>query len=121
MDRIDVVCDVARPAAGKVIHGGEGTSSAQMADQVQMAREFRHWRVAHGRAPDANATKVEQLGLDPRARAALERFAESLALGGRGIVRVARVARTIADLRESESVGVDDVGEAMAFRSRSVS
>lgn len=121
MDRIDVVCDVARPKAGKVIRGGEGASSAQMAEQVRTARAFRAWREAHAPDVDEHAPEVERLGFDLRARSTLESFAESLALGGRGIVRVARVARTIADLRESQLVGVDDVSEAMAFRSRSVS
>lgn len=45
-------------------------------------------------------------------------MAERLSLGGRAIARTARVARTIADLVERESVEADDIAEACAYRSR---
>ena len=48
----------------------------------------------------------------------LERMAERLSLGGRAIARTARVARTIADLKESELVGPAEVAEACSYRSR---
>jgi magnesium chelatase family protein len=37
-------------------------------------------------------------------------------LSARGFFRVLRVARTIADLRGSATVGASDVGEALRFR-----
>ena len=52
------------------------------------------------------------------ARERLIGLAQNLALGGRGIVRCARVARTIADLVEREKVVEDDVMEACGFRTR---
>lgn len=42
-------------------------------------------------------------------------------LGGRALTRVARVARTIADLGERDLVAEDDVIEALGFRSRTLS
>ena len=116
MDRIDVVVDVARPATRKVIEGQEGTGSAQMAEDVARGRAFASWR--RDRAGITGSEAVAEVGLAPDAQLSFERLAESLALGGRAIVRVARVARTIADLRESEAVGTDDVIEAVGFRSR---
>ena len=47
-----------------------------------------------------------------------EDYAARLRLGGRAIVRIARVARTIGDLSEHELVGEQDVVEALGFRSR---
>ena len=40
-------------------------------------------------------------------------------LGGRAIVRISRVARTVADTHEHELVDRDDLAEALSFRSRS--
>ena len=119
MDRIDVVVDVARPASRKVIEGGEGTCSEQMARDVERGRAFAAWRRKRGGIEGPEA--VSDVGLSLDAKEAFERLAEGLALGGRAIVRVARVARTVADLRESEVVETDDVVEAVGFRSRTQS
>lgn len=118
MDRIDVVVDVARPSTRKVIEGGSGTGSAEMACAVAAAREFAGWR--RERAGISGPETVSEVELEPAAQDAFERLAEGLALGGRAITRVARVARTIADLAGRERVGMDDVVEAVGFRSRTL-
>ena len=119
MDRIDVVVDVARPSSKKVIAGQQGMGSAEMAADVARAREFASWREA--RLGDGAPTDpVARADLDAEASATFEGMAERLALGGRAIARVARVARTIADMAEHEQVGCDDVVEAIGFRSRSL-
>lgn len=117
MDRIDVVVDVARPRTSQVIRGQEGMGSREMAELVLLARERRAWREGHGEAP---RDPVAAANLDLRAQGTFERLAEQLALGGRAIVRVARVARTIADLGERDRVSEEDVIEALGFRSRSL-
>ena len=63
---------------------------------------------------------VASANLDLRAQGTFERLADQLALGGRAIVRVARVARTIADLEGRERVCEADVVEALGFRARSL-
>lgn len=119
MDRIDVVVDVHRPASTDVIRGSEGAGSAEMLDQVMAAREFSAWREARDEARIGNGARgVARLGFEPSARAFFEDSAERLALGGRAIARVGRVARTIADVGGHELVSRDDVGEALQYRSR---
>ena len=115
MDRIDVVVDVPRPESSKVISGNAGMSSGEMAEQVSLARAFRAWREIREDA-SADARPPASM-LDARARRAFEAMARNLLLGGRGIARVTRVARTIADLAEHELVTEDDIVEAIAFRS----
>ena len=126
MDRIDVLVDVARPSPSRIISGEGGTSSSQMAEEVARAREFALWRQARqsgthaGREGKAGGSgSVAAQNLDGPAQAALEGMARRLGLGGRNIVRIARVARTIADLAEEERVCKDHVVEACAFRTRS--
>lgn len=119
MDRIDVVVDVHRPASTDVIRGSEGAGSAEMLDQVMAAREFSAWREARDEARlDSGLRGVSRLGFEPSARAFFEVSAERLALGGRAIARVGRVARTIADMGGHELVSRDDLGEALQYRSR---
>lgn len=114
MDRIDVVVDVPRPDTAKVIEGRADVGSQELSELVMAAREFRAWRLKDGSEGQVPPSAM----LDARARRALESLARGLLLGGRGIMRVTRVARTIADIAEHELVGEEDVVEAMAFRSR---
>lgn len=115
LDRIDIVVDVPRPNSTRVIQGETGITSAQMRDQVNAAREFAaKYRARRAAASDA----IAAADLDDRARETFEVMAERLLLGGRAIVRVARVARTIADLDQREKVSEDDIIEAIGYRSR---
>ncbi|MBX9927552.1 MAG: hypothetical protein K2X99_01450, partial [Gemmatimonadaceae bacterium] len=61
------------------------------------------WVLAHG-------------GVSAAARARLESAAERLQLSARAFHRVARVARTIADLDGDAEVGPAAIGEALRFR-----
>lgn len=114
MDRIDVVCDVARPSEKSVIRGGKGMGSDEMRGLVMAAREFRSWREPRQEGGGGPGGAM----LEASAQRLFESYAERLRLGGRAIVRVARVSRTIADLAEHDLVQEDDVIEALGFRSR---
>ena len=120
MDRIDVVCDVARPASNKVIQHSSGLGSNAMKEKVMQGREYASWRLAREAGGGTASDSVGGARFTPKARSMFEGHAERLLLGGRGIVRVARVSRTIADLAEHELVDVDDVMEALGFRSRAM-
>ena len=103
-----------RPDTAKVIEGRADVGSRELSELVMAAREFRAWRLKDAFEGEVPPSAM----LDARARRALESLARGLLLGGRGIMRVTRVARTIADIAEHELVGEEDVVEAMAFRSR---
>ena len=116
-NRIDLHIDVARPASEKVIEGGSGMSSAQMADMVRSAREFaahRRRKWPKGKKDDGVAATFED-----DARSTFEVIAKRLGMGGRSIARAARVARTIADLEHHDRVSRDDIMEACSYRGRS--
>ncbi len=121
VDRIDVVIDVARPSSSKVISGNAGLSSAQMRESVLAARDFSASRREFEERKAASATGISNVRFEPSALALFEGYAERLMLGGRALTRVARVARTIADLGERDLVAEDDVIEALGFRSRTLS
>ncbi len=119
MDRIDVRVDVARPSSARIIAGERGIGSKEMAEQVICAREYGSWWCErHGGSTPRQSMGVPELGLDDAAKATLESTARRLGLGGRSIVRIAQVARTIANIDEVERVGKDHVMEACAYRSR---
>lgn len=118
MDRIDVLVDVARPSSSRIISGEKGISSREMAVQVEEAREYASWRRARDDGKPDERRSIPEMHLDGPASATLDGLAKRLGLGGRNIVRIARVARTVADLDGSDEVKKEHVMEACAFRTR---
>jgi magnesium chelatase family protein len=121
LDRFDLRVGVDRPDVGELFPlagataGGE--TSSVVAARVRAAR-----RIARGRGVIANSAipgpRLEELvALSPDARGLLETRLRQGRLSARGLHRVRRVARTIADLAGCEGpVGVSDVHAALALR-----
>ena len=116
LDRIELHVDVARPDQKALIEGETGLSSAEMAEKVMRGREFASWRNERYGKELSSASLASQM--DEEARRVFERLSSRLALGGRAMKGVSRVARTIADISERELISADDVMDACAFRRR---
>ena len=125
-DRIDIVLDVMRPDPDAVIRGEEGLSSKDLSEQVIAGRSYRQWRERRRgidkRARRASDPSVEGLvaayGLDDGAAESALSLARTAHLTARGLTRLCRVARTIADMDASERVTGSHVLEASMFRGR---
>ena len=135
-DRIDLHVHVQRvPPAMLAQHAQESPpeSSATVRARVQRARERQRARYAHtsasvtpgrahtGGSGTTNAAAPARLvapaaRMEPAARALLVRAADKLSLSARSFHRVVRVARTIADLDDEETVASQHIGEALRFR-----
>lgn len=117
-DRIDLVVEV--PAAGPdVWDGPRGESSDAVRARVLAARAFRNARRADGPSSLVlphlpNAT--DESDFEESAERLLKQAARRLGLSARGFARARHVARTIADLAGSSSVGSDHVAESLQFR-----
>ena len=97
LDRFDLVVTLPRSRAVELA-AGPGESSAVVAVRVDAAR----------RRPRAQrAAGADEL---------LARAVDRVPLSGRGRARVARVARTIAALAQSEHVEAEHVAEALSYR-----
>lgn len=120
-DRIDVVLDIARPAADLIIEGAGGMCSADLATTVERGRAFaaRRRGTRKVRAGSGVEGAVAAFDLDARAARSLLDIARRRHLTGRGIVRLCRVARTVADIEEARHVGAEHVLEASMYQGRS--
>jgi magnesium chelatase family protein len=100
---------------------GSSEGSAEVAARVAKARQTQEIRFGdasdvHLNA-DAEGDLLESIATpDPDARELLMRAAERFHLSARGYHRVLRVARTIADLDEAETVQKHHLAEALSFR-----
>lgn len=94
-----------------------GEPSARVRDRVLAARARALVRGGPARNAAASASDLDRWGALGTAEGALLRqAAERFGLSARGVLRVRRVARTIADLAASEQVRAPHVAEALQFR-----
>ena len=124
IDRIDLQIDVWRTSFENVVHAGSDISSEKLREGVLRAREFRRWRESRDGTWEKPYDNIDAPDLIERNHVAreAERFlresAKMHALSGRSIVRTVGVARTIADMDESETVSEEHMAEAFGFRLR---
>lgn len=119
VDRIDI--HVEAPAVPFKQLSGEprGTTSAQMRESVLKARHVQRLRPQTGGVPNARLSGKQLDKVAPmsdEARTVLAQAMAELGLSARAYDKIRRVARTIADIDGSESVGVPHVAEAVSYR-----
>lgn len=117
LDRFDLVVPLRRPDPGALLGRPDAEPTAVVVERVMAARR---WATARGveRNADLSGERLETAApLTPRARALLARHLAAGTLSGRGLDRVRRVARTVADLAGGpELLDEEHVAEALALR-----
>ncbi|MDN4479607.1 YifB family Mg chelatase-like AAA ATPase [Demequina muriae] len=117
LDRVDIQVDV-HPVRRGADEPGE--SSAEVAARVARARERAGARLSsHGWSLNSQASGAWlRRHTPPRAVTPVWRALDTGVLSARGADRALRLAWTLADLREADEPGEDDVAQAMTLRSR---
>ncbi len=120
LDRIDLHLEVPAVAFGDLSGTANGTTSAQMRQQVSEARALQANRFAaspartNGRMSSREVRRWCQL--DTPCLELLRVNLEELGLSARAHDKVLRVARTIADLEDAPSIKQDHIQEAFNYR-----
>jgi magnesium chelatase family protein len=117
-DRLDLFVDLPRPTWREIWDLAAGEKSVAVRQRVLAARKRQEER--HGdalwNALLSSRQVREEVILDGAGQKLLERATERMGLSVRGVDKVLRVARTIADLEGSDRVGPHHVGEAITYR-----
>ena len=117
LDRFDLRIEVGRPRPEQLLAGTSGEPSAAVAARVLAARSRAAARGVSCNA-ELSERRLEELGaLSAAAAAMLESGLRSGTLSARGLQRVRRVARTIADLADRDGpLGEEEVCLALQLR-----
>jgi magnesium chelatase family protein len=117
LDRIDLVLEVPAVSAAELLGRGVGERSAAVQARVVAARAAAAQRRGAARNAALTAADLDRLDpIEPSVRDLLVRAMERFALSARGVVRLRRVARTIADVAGERRVAVSHLAEALQFR-----
>ena len=114
LDRIDIQIEVDAVPVKEINEAQPAESSAVVAERVRRCRELQQERYQNDQLDARLLRKYCPLG--PEATALLHTAVERTGMSMRAYGRVLKVARTIADLRESEAIGIEDIAQAIQFR-----
>lgn len=120
LDRIDLQIEVPRMTYDELNQPAAGESSAIISDRVNRARERQRRRLGPDLFCNAQMQGRQvrsECQLVPEAARLLRKSFELLHLTARAHDRILKVARTIADLEDSELILGEHLAEAIGYRS----
>ncbi len=122
MDRIDIFVEVPPVEYAKLVDEEPAEDSSVIRERVERSRVVQARRFGDTGIlcnSEMGASEVMSLcNLDQNAKSLLQTATNQLNLSARGFHRIIKVSRTIADLDESEEIGVSHLAEALQYRSR---
>ncbi|RMF18461.1 MAG: ATP-binding protein, partial [Gammaproteobacteria bacterium] len=116
LDRIDLHVEVPALSAADLQSDKPVEDSATVRERVLAARQRQRVRQGYPNQLLEGRWLEQYAGLEPAAETLLARSMKALGLSARAYHRIVRIARTIADLGESERVQEAHVLEAVSLR-----
>lgn len=120
LDRIDIRVDVSRSKPASYFEAPSGKGSADLLEGVMKGREFASWRKSREQRKEDSSRGLdfvmEECRMDEVVKSALLSATASFSMSGRSVLRTLRLARTIADMNEAQSVGEGELFEALSLR-----
>jgi len=120
LDRIDLFCNVHEVRHASLLKQGlDKQTDDQIRQRVLKARTIQAKRYSRSNKLNASMTNADiksHSQLDNAATDLLNTAAARLNVSARSYMRTVKVARTIADLEESQTITVAHISEALAYR-----
>lgn len=123
LDRIDIQVEVDSISYEEFSSESKQESSSEIRERVKRVREIEHQRFKndpkgiHTNAEMSNQDINLFCKIDKESKALMETAFIKLGLSARASYRILRVARTIADIENSENIKIEHIAEAIQYRS----
>ncbi len=122
LDRIDLHIEVPAVKYQELTNKTPQESSSEIKKRVEHARKIQKERFKNDKGVYCNAQMTERMvskycSLGKEEETVLRQAFDNLGLSARAHNRILKVARTIADLKSSESIKVEHITQAIFFRS----
>lgn len=115
-DRIDLFVKVDDVGVNSLLDAPVDTNVATIRKNVASARTAQYLRNKGKLNSTLGNSSIRSLSLEPSARALLESAAEKMGISPRAYFRVVRVAQTIADLDQKDTIDDACIAESLQFR-----
>ena len=121
LDRIDLHVEMMPVEFSDLTQENQEESSAQVRHRVEAARKKQHQRFGDSgifcNAAISSGKLREFCPMQPQAAEFLKRSFEKMGMSARAYDRVVKVARTVADLENSDLILKSHIAQALAYRS----
>ena len=122
LDRIDIYLEVPAVKYEKLAEGARGEESEKIRERVSKARKVQEVRFYGSKAMTNAEMSLKQIKkfcvLSQECKNLLLSASRQLGFSARSYHRILKLARTIADLENDDSIRVEHIAEALQYRAR---
>ncbi len=122
MDRIDIFIEVPAIKYEKLAENSPEKQSGTLRQKIEKARQIQKERFAGAGILTNSEMQIPEIKKycqhDGQSQTLLKKYVDSGKLSARGYHRILKVARTIADLAQSEDIKHEHIAEALMYRVR---
>ena len=121
LDRIDMTVPVSRVPTKQLLTQKSSNKkqhlSATESIKIAQSRQTERYKSSYKHNGNISSGDIKRyITIEPNARALLEKAAEKMQLSARAYFKVIKVAQTIADLDNRDSIGHEQIAEALQYR-----